>query len=286
MDLRPSRNCCVEKHRTAALTRCRLISAAMEVIPVYVISLADAHVRRVNMKARLDALGIPFQFVDAIDGRKDRLPDVFDGARVVREGFWGEAPVACAASHRLVHRMIVNGHSEFALVLEDDADLASDFCEVLTGCLQFLEAHPRVDMFKLEGTLHSRRFSLGRIAQRSIFVGMYVSGGSAAYLLRRSAAQRFCNLRVMDMAIDVLFGDSRLDLRVFELDPFPAFQDGLTPAGLSRQFGRYGPAPFHFMSGRRPRFQRLIDSARKRWRMVRVYGAWTALRICFKQPMR
>jgi len=86
----------------------------------------------------------------------------------------------------------------------------------------------------------------------------------------------------MDMAIDLLFGDPRLDLRGFELDPFPAFQDRLTNSG---QFTEYGPAPFHFASGRRPRLLRLVDSIRKRWRIVRVYGAGTALRMCFKRPM-
>jgi GR25 family glycosyltransferase involved in LPS biosynthesis len=254
-------------------------------IPVYVISLADAHVRRTNMSARLDALGIPFQFVDAIDGRTQRLPDVFDGAQVIREGFWSEPALACTASHRLVHRMIVNGHSEYALVLEDDAALAPDFSGALMGCLQFLETNPRADMLKLEGTIHSRRFSIGRVGQRSIFVGMHISGGSAAYLLRRSAAQRFCSIDVMDMAIDVLFGDPRLDLRVFELDPFPVFQDQLTASESSGHLAKYGPAPLHFASGRRPPLRRLIDSARKRWRIVRVYGAGTALRMCLKRPM-
>src|SRR5438067_12759042 len=90
-------------------------------IPVYVISLRDAEQRRRNMTARLNALDIPFQFVDAIDGRTQRLPEVFDGARIVRQGFWGESALACAMSHRLVHRCIASGPGEAALVLEDDA---------------------------------------------------------------------------------------------------------------------------------------------------------------------
>src|ERR1700688_4006555 len=90
-------------------------------IPVYVISLRDCATRRRNMTERLGALGIPFQFVDAIDGRTTRLPDVFDGARVDRRGFWGESALACAMSHRKVHRMIAEHRHELALVLEDDA---------------------------------------------------------------------------------------------------------------------------------------------------------------------
>src|SRR6266568_4615002 len=95
----------------------------MRDIPVYVISLRDSEVRRPNMTERLGALAIPFQFVDAIDGRTQRLPDVFDGARVVREGFWGESALACAMSHRNVHRIIAEGDSQQALVFEAEAGI-------------------------------------------------------------------------------------------------------------------------------------------------------------------
>jgi GR25 family glycosyltransferase involved in LPS biosynthesis len=56
-------------------------------LPVHVISLRDSEFRRRKVTERLGAIGIPFQFVDAIDGRTQRLPDVFEGTRVVRDGF-------------------------------------------------------------------------------------------------------------------------------------------------------------------------------------------------------
>src|SRR5690242_18482565 len=75
-----------------------------EFIPTYVISLADAEARRRNMTARLMAAGVPFRFFDAVDGRARGLPDVIDGARVVRTLFQTEAGLACTASHRLLYR--------------------------------------------------------------------------------------------------------------------------------------------------------------------------------------
>jgi len=75
--------------------------ASIAGLPVYVISLADAEVRRANMTARLGALGIPFQFVDAIDGRRGRLPAVFDASEV------DPSQSACTLSHRKVHSHIV-----------------------------------------------------------------------------------------------------------------------------------------------------------------------------------
>ena len=112
-------------------------------IPVYVISLADSEARRRNMTERLGTLGIPFQFVDAIDGRTERLPDEFDGARVSRFGLPGN--IACTLSHRLVHRMIAESADEVALILEDDAVLSDDFGEIVRVApkLQF-------DVLKLE----------------------------------------------------------------------------------------------------------------------------------------
>src|SRR5713101_6018906 len=95
--------------------------------PVYVISLPDAETRRRNMTARLNTARIPFRFLDAIDGRRTPIADVIDGAHVVREAFDFESGLACAASHRIAHRMVVDGDSDLALIFEDDAKLSDDF---------------------------------------------------------------------------------------------------------------------------------------------------------------
>src|SRR6516165_7990406 len=39
------------------------------VIPIYVISLATGADRRARMRAQFDRLGLPFQFIDGVDGR-------------------------------------------------------------------------------------------------------------------------------------------------------------------------------------------------------------------------
>ena len=97
-------------------------TAAVDV-PVYVISLPDAEVRRRNMATRLSAAGIPFRFFDAVDGRTRQIGSQIDGAELVRDAFDTEYALACTASHRLVHRTIANGDSDLALVFEDDAAL-------------------------------------------------------------------------------------------------------------------------------------------------------------------
>ena len=223
-------------------------------VPVYVISLRDSVTRRRNMTERLGALGIPFQFVDAIDGRLE-LPEVFDGAQVKRFGDAGT--MGCALSHRFVHRMIAESRSALALILEDDAVLSDDFGEVLSAAtrLQF-------DVLKLEGGRHHYRYvPVDRLGPYSVEVGMVPSLGSAAYLLTHRGAERFCSLRLIDQPIDVAFGDRRLCLRVLELDPFTAIQEH-----------RISGAPVAWHDDGRSLFAKLSYSFWKRWRLARAHG--------------
>jgi hypothetical protein len=223
-------------------------------IPVYVISLRDCETRRRNMTERLGALGIPFQFIDAIDGRLE-LPQVFDGAQVGRFGAAGA--IGCALSHRLVHRMIAQSASALGLIFEDDAVLSDDFCEVLAAAAEL-----EFDVFKLEGGRHHYRYvSVGRIGKYSVEVGMVPSFGAAAYLLTRSGAERFCSLGSIDQHPDVAFGDPRLCLRVSELNPFVAIQEY-----------RLSNAPVEWHDEERSVLAKLAHSIRKRWRLARAHG--------------
>ena len=102
--------------------------AAKEVkalIPVFVVSLPDCVDRRASIQKCLDGLQIPFEFVDAVDGRNGLEPS-FE-ADIDRQGSEREGPImsdaefACALSHIQVYRRIVQHDIDWALVLEDDA---------------------------------------------------------------------------------------------------------------------------------------------------------------------
>lgn len=240
--------------------------SALGHISVYVISLPDSVVRRHNMSERLHAARIDFQFVDAIDGRTHRLPNGYDGAQIIRHGFGSESLLGCTLSHRRVHRMIASGQSDLALVLEDDAKLSPEFAQAVANAAQL-----DFDVLKLEGVPRWRHVAINRMGPYSVGAGILPSLGSAAYLIRRSAACRFCQLSIIDQPIDVSFGDPRLALRVLELDPYPAAQDEetasmtkLQPYG-GRRRDRLG------LIGRLTRYAQ-IRSAR-----IRAYGLRTAL---------
>jgi GR25 family glycosyltransferase involved in LPS biosynthesis len=241
--------------------------AAIAGIPVYVISLKDSETRRRDMTERLGRLGIPFRFVDAVDGRWRALSNKIDGARLVREGFHSESALASAASHRLAHRMVATGNSDLALIFEDDAVPLDHLPKALNTATKL-----RFDVLKLEGAPWGRRVSIGNVDGYSVFVGTPSLGG-AAYLIHRNAADRFCRLPVIDMPLDLAFGDPRLRLRVLELQPYPVIQDKSMPSLLDFQ-------PYQQRLTNRPGFfQKLASSVKKRAMLVRLYGLRVALAI-------
>jgi glycosyl transferase family 25 len=105
--------------------------------PVFVISLADATERRANITAQLAALSIPFEFIEAIDGRK-RLPAEYEHL-IDREGTktnfvraMSDGEYACALSHMSVYHRVITEGLPGAIVLEDDAIISPEFAKFRT----------------------------------------------------------------------------------------------------------------------------------------------------------
>lgn len=245
-------------------------------IPTYVISLSDAEGRRSNMTARLAAVGVPFRFVDAVDGRTQRLPDTIDGARIVHTVFKTEAALACTASHRLLHRVIAEGDAETVLILEDDATIPEDFVEAVEQALTF-----DFDVFKLEGINASkRRITIGRVGRYDVIITNRVSVGSAAYLLRRAAARRICSLPVIDQTSDYVFQDTRLRLRVLEMNPFCVEQDGAT----ATQIFHLPNQSYRAENQWSPR--RMFVSVKRKAMVASIYGLSVLARLEFQRIER
>jgi GR25 family glycosyltransferase involved in LPS biosynthesis len=254
----------------------RKMAQRRDFIPTYVISLADAEARRRNMTARLAAVGVPFRFFDAVDGRARRLPDSFDGARVVRAPFGTEAALACTASHRLLHRIIAEGDAETTLILEDDATIPEDFVEVVEQALAL-----DFDVFKLEGiNLSKRRITVGRVGRHDVIITNRPSVGSAAYLLRRDAARRICSLPVIDQTSDYVFQDTRLRLRVLEMNPFCVEQDGATDTQIL-----YLPN-LTYVAENEWSIGRWVDSLRRKAVLASIYGPTVLARLEFQRLER
>jgi len=128
----------------------------------FVISLPTEEKRRSFMRNQLEALGLDYEFFDAIRG-SDRIGDSrwYDNAaaRRLEDRSLSPGEVGCALSHAAVYAEIVKRGLPWALVLEDDAILHHDLPRVLIalengkltqGDLVFLE---RCDHYKKNTTL-------------------------------------------------------------------------------------------------------------------------------------
>ncbi len=195
-------------------------------MPVYVISLQRDLKKRAHISQQLNSLGIPFEIVNAVDGKeldlsqiKERLKDdmlKYRGYELTR----GE--IGCYLSHYNLWQKIIAEKIPYALILEDDAILADDVGEIIN-------ALPNVDwcwdIVRLSAT---RKRKINRILQsigKDRFLVRYRSPaeGTVAYIITLSGAkilQQHC--QIINYPIDVLYEQWwKTGIQFFAIHPSP-----------------------------------------------------------------
>lgn len=130
--------------------------------PIWVISLADAADRRRNVEAQFAALGLPFTFLDAVDGRSG-LPascehQVDRPGTLARYGFpMSDGEYACALSHQLAYQKVLDERLPGAIILEDDVLLTTNFRRFYET--RGYEAAPLIQFFYF----HAAVWKMGRL---------------------------------------------------------------------------------------------------------------------------
>jgi glycosyl transferase family 25 len=162
-------------------------------ISVFVISLPEAEDRRAFVRGQLEAVGLGFEFVDAVRG-SDRYDDPrsFDLEKCMRIELRKMTPgeVGCALSHQKVYDLIAARGLPHALVMEDDAVVSPD----LPAVLEALEERIRPnDLIQLERCDVYSRKAAERLAGPYMLVKpKMVKYGSmsqaAGYVIGRKAA--------------------------------------------------------------------------------------------------
>lgn len=162
--------------------------------PIFVISLADSTSRRNSIAKHLSHLGLDFTFVEAVDGRSGLSPAMEelvdrDEARARLGRDMTDAEIACALSHTLVYKRMLDEKLENAVILEDDVVPTEDFLALLlSGRLQQSRQQLILLYYNLAQAL---KWSFRPcIAGYSFFKFAALPSSAAAYYLDRSAAKR------------------------------------------------------------------------------------------------
>jgi glycosyl transferase family 25 len=104
--------------------------------PATIISLSRATDRRAQCASELAAIGLPFEFFDAVEGAEltpIELAAVYD-SEANAKGFkrpLSPAEIGCYLSHRAIWRRLAEGDADSALVFEDDLRLLAGAAEAI-----------------------------------------------------------------------------------------------------------------------------------------------------------
>ena len=104
--------------------------------PCYVINLADNTVRMDNVRAQLDAQGIAFERVEAVNGwalSDEEIAQVYDPVANAKRGKQDLVPaeMGCYLSHIHAWRTIAAGPADGGVILEDDFQAVESLSDVL-----------------------------------------------------------------------------------------------------------------------------------------------------------
>lgn len=162
-------------------------------LQIFVINRDKDAERRIDMSKRLGALGLEFEFFQAVDGHKIDAYSVpeYDGEK--RRLYFGRdlsvGEIGCLLSHRAVYKKIVEEKIPLTLILEDDTHFKQDFPDLLeeilktTGRWDLIRFLDRQKIFKAPHRILKQltnTYSLARVRG--------VPGGAYAYLVTENAA--------------------------------------------------------------------------------------------------
>lgn len=212
-------------------------------VACFVISLARSVERRAQIAQQLTAAGVDFEFVDALDGQTLTDADIRRLAGSAISPSQGipisPAYIACAYSHGMVFRLMLERGLSRALVFEDDAVIVPGFVDILNGILR---APVRWDMLKLDGppTLPDAKLA-ARVGDHEILRPLLPTLLAAGYVITADGARKLLPYTdpVYDFFDLVLVRTWRTRVRHYEVLP-RIVQQGDQPTTAGVEFSQPG----------------------------------------------
>jgi glycosyl transferase family 25 len=169
-------------------------------VQVFVITLRDLKERQESIQSQLEKQNIPFEYVFGIDGRKleqNEFDNYYDKQKnkkcYIRNLVKGE--IACAASHNLCYKTIVERNIDRAIILEDDIYIEDGFREVYDSFQNFqigkyiVKLDTREEMKRTILPWHKMKLNDQYYIRHSLFYGC-----GTGYYIDNIAANEMYNL--------------------------------------------------------------------------------------------
>jgi GR25 family glycosyltransferase involved in LPS biosynthesis len=102
-------------------------------VPVFILNLDRDTDRMAYMDAHMKSIGMPYERISAIDGLRRVFGSEYDSQLALQRGghelLAGE--LGCAASHKYAYEVMLERDLSYAVVLEDDVELPTDFAAIV-----------------------------------------------------------------------------------------------------------------------------------------------------------
>ena len=233
--------------------------------PIFCISLARAAERRVQMTERLNALGVPYEIIDAVDGKEldlstldGRLQQNIMRRQKRRNLTLGE--IGCYLSHYSLWQRLVADNIASALVVEDDASFLPDFLSIAAAAVSIscewdmiiLHTHPKRKINQTLTKIYGTDFSICRMDRKI--------AGTTAYLISLHGAQKLLEHGYrINLPVDVMTsGYWESGLRYYAVYPQIVAVDG-TPSTIPNKKLLKGLSLVEFLHAKIWRLRRYIN---------------------------
>jgi glycosyl transferase family 25 len=216
----------------------------MKNLTVKVISLKDAAARRLSISEQMDRLKIRYDYFDAVDLRFESENEValyyIDKESFARP--LTKAEVGCSLSHVRCYEEFLSGEFDFALIIEDDADLSGLSKEILSELmLNMVNSNADVILLGYSKVSPDKMnfVSMVEPIKKICSFGNYQLGevwknwtcGTVAYLISRKGANKLYgeyflnnNSKVETVADDWGFFVKRFGLKILHIRPLLIFE--------------------------------------------------------------
>lgn len=220
----------------------------MDQIPIFLINLDRSKERWSFMQRQAQSLGLNFERVPAIVGQN--VPKWLR-SEFSHDDRMSPGQIGCYASHLLVASMIVGRGLQYAIVLEDDADLCSEFMRVASRAVD--KAPADWDYIHLSSTFKKTVIEVDELGGHVLVRYVVNPANTAAYVLSSRGARKWLTPmpRIRPNDLDNRFAWQQ-DLKVYGVFPALVTQCTQFKSELARPKyrPRWEPGPWVMLFGR------------------------------------